>query len=102
MRDPIYERIYGERRSALLRDFRDESMRPHAPHIALTELREFLYWLFKYRVKNQEPARVASDTRKALAQLSAMEAAVRRARPLRAGDAAAQPDDAVLESIARP
>ena len=37
-----------------------------------------MYWLFKYRVKNQEPARVASDTRKALAQLSAMEAAARR------------------------
>ena len=38
-----------------------------------------MYWLFKFRVKNQEPARVASDTRKALAQLSAMELAVRRA-----------------------
>lgn len=80
VRDPIYERIYGERRSALLRDFRDESMRPHTPHISLTELREFMYWLFKYRVRTQEPARVASDTRKALAQLSAMEAAARRAR----------------------
>ena len=78
-RDPIYERIYGEPCAALLRDFRDEMMRPHNPHIALSELREFMYWLFKYRVKNQEPARVASDTRKALAQLSAMELAVRRA-----------------------
>ena len=73
LRDPVYERIYGEQRSALLRDFRDESMRPHDPHISFTELREFMYWLFKYRVKNQEPARVASDTRKALARLSAME-----------------------------
>jgi hypothetical protein len=31
-------------------------------------------------VKNAEPARVASDTRKALAQLSSMEDAARRAR----------------------
>jgi hypothetical protein len=37
-----------------------------------------MYWLFKYRVGTCEPARVASDTRKALAQLSAMEDGVRR------------------------
>ena len=46
--------------------------------LSLSELREFMYWLFKYRVRMCEPARVASDTRKALAQLSAMEDAVRR------------------------
>jgi 8-oxo-dGTP pyrophosphatase MutT (NUDIX family) len=100
LRDPIYERIYGEQRSALLRDFRDESMRPHAPHISLTELRDFMYWLFKYRVKNQEPARVASDTRKALAQLSAMEAAVRRAHARRS-DTTPPPGEDVVEATAR-
>ena len=78
MRDPIYERIYGRPRSELLAEFRDEANAPQSPNISLAELREFLYWLFKFRVKNQEPARVASDTRKALAQLSAMEQAVRR------------------------
>jgi 8-oxo-dGTP pyrophosphatase MutT (NUDIX family) len=78
--DPVYQRIYGESRGALLRQFREEMRLPHAAAIVLSELREFMYWLFKYRVSNQEPARVASDTRKALAQLSAMEAAVRRAR----------------------
>ena len=76
--DPVYERIYGQPRTALLKEFRDEASLPHSAHISLTELREFMYWLFKYRVKNCEPARVASDTRKALAQLSSMEAAVRR------------------------
>jgi hypothetical protein len=56
------------------------------------EMREFQYWLFKYRVKNQEPARVASDTRKALAQLSAMEDAARRSRRNRArAEAPAEP-----------
>ena len=78
MRDPIYERIYGRPRSDLLEEFRDEANAPQSPNISLAELHEFLYWLFKFRVKNQEPARVASDTRKALAQLSAMEQAVRR------------------------
>lgn len=78
--DPVYERIYGRARAELLAEFRDEQKLPHGETISFMELREFLYWLFKYRVKNQEPARVASDTRKALAQLSAMDAAVRRGR----------------------
>ena len=78
VRDPIYERIYGRPRSELLAEFRDEANQPNSANISLAELREFMYWLFKFRVKNQEPARVASDTRKALAQLSAMELAVRR------------------------
>ena len=81
VRDPIYERIYGRPRAELLAEFREEAGQPNSPNISLAELHEFMYWLFKFRVKNQEPARVASDTRKALAQLSAMEAAVRRAGP---------------------
>ncbi len=83
--DPVHERIYGQPRAVLLKEFREESRLPQSPHISLTELREFMYWLFKYRVKNSEPARVASDTRKALAQLSSMEAAVRRAGRRRQG-----------------
>jgi 8-oxo-dGTP pyrophosphatase MutT (NUDIX family) len=76
--DPIYERIYGRPRAELLAEFRAEQNRKRTSTISLTELREFFYWLFKYRVKNSEPARVASDTRKALAQLSAINDAVRR------------------------
>jgi len=75
--DPLFERIYGRPRAELLAEFRGG---PAGSTIALSELREFTYWLFKYRVKNAEPARVASDTRKALAQLSAIEDADRRAR----------------------
>jgi len=90
-RDPVFERIYGAPRDELLRKFREEQALPQAPSIALAELREFMYWLFKYRVKNSEPARVASDTRKAIAQLSSMEDAVRRARERRAG--MREPDD---------
>lgn len=79
-RDPVYERIYGRPRAELLREFREQASRPQTAHIMLSELHEFQYWLFKYRVKNQEPARVASDTRKALAQLSRIEAAAGRQR----------------------
>jgi hypothetical protein len=80
VRDPVYERIYDRTRTDLLREFREQHDLALAPAISLAELREFMYWLFKYRVAHQEPARVASDTRKALAQLSQMEHAVRRAR----------------------
>ena len=84
-RDPVFERIYDSPRSDLLRQFRSESSLPTLPVLSLSELREFMYWLFRYRVAHQEPARVASDTRKALAQLSRMEDAVRRSgrRPRR-------------------
>jgi len=34
--------------------------------MSLAELKEFTYWLFKYRIKNTDKERVASDTRKAL------------------------------------
>ncbi len=79
-RDAVFERIYGHPRTELLAEFRTDAGLPHQPVMSLAELREFTYWLFKYRVKNSEPARVASDTRRALAQLSAMEDAVRRSR----------------------
>lgn len=93
VRDPIYERIYARPRAELLAEFRDSTNAPNSATISLTELREFMYWLFKFRVKNQEPARVASDTRKALAQLSAMEVAVRRSNRQRArADADPQAD----------
>jgi hypothetical protein len=78
--DPVFYRIYGKARAALLREFRIERRLPQSAHLSLGELREFTYWLFKYRVKHTEPARVASDTRRALAQLSAMEDSVRRRR----------------------
>jgi hypothetical protein len=62
-------RIYNETRSSLLKRFRSEMGYPDRASIDLTELHEFTYWLFKLRVKNGEPARVASDTRKGLERL---------------------------------
>jgi len=65
----VYRRIYGATRAVLLRQFRHEKGYPQVRSISLTELKEFTYWLFKYRLKQCDKARVASDTKKALEQL---------------------------------
>jgi hypothetical protein len=91
-RDPVFERIYGKPRSALWSEFRAQRKFPRASVVPLSVLREFSYWLFQERVKACEPARLASDTRKALALLSSMEAAVRR-RKARAAER--EPEEAV-------
>lgn len=67
--EEAYLRIYDEDRDTLLRLFRKEKKHPQLKSTSLTELKEFTYWLFKYRFKRCEKARIASDTRKSLAYL---------------------------------
>lgn len=67
--DEAFRRIYGATQAALLRQFRKEKGHLHPKSMNLSELNEFTYWLFKYRVKTQEKSRVASDTKKALIKL---------------------------------
>ncbi len=43
-----------------------------------SDMQAFTYWLSKYRVRSVEPARVASDTKKAMAMMSHLEAGRRR------------------------
>lgn len=64
-----YQRIYGADKSALLHRFRCEKGYSHNGSTTLAEHKEFTYWLFKYRLKQCERARVASDTKKALQYL---------------------------------
>jgi hypothetical protein len=66
----VYRRIYGATRPVLLKRFRREKGYPQLKSIGLTELKEFTYWLFKYRLKQCDKARIASDTKKALQQLN--------------------------------
>jgi len=66
----VYQRIYGATKAALLKRFRQERGYPQLRSISLTELKEFTYWLFKYRLRHCDKARVASDTKKALKQLT--------------------------------
>jgi len=65
-RDIAFMRIYEQKEEDLLRMFRKEKRYTQGKSITLTEMKEFLYWLFSYRVKRSEKSRVASDTRKAL------------------------------------
>jgi hypothetical protein len=69
--DEVYQRIYGATRATLLKRFRREKGYPRLRSISLTELKEFSYWLFNYRLKNCDKARIASDTKKALERLNA-------------------------------
>lgn len=67
--DEAYRRIYGANKATLLKQFRREEGYRQLRSISLTELKGFTYWLFKYRLKQCDKARVASDTKKALDQL---------------------------------
>jgi hypothetical protein len=67
--DESYIRIYNVTRDVLLKQFRLEKGYPSLKSTTLTELKEFTYWLFKYRLKRCEKAKIASDTKKALTYL---------------------------------
>jgi hypothetical protein len=61
-----YKIIYHAELPDLLNAFQKDMKYPHRKSLTLTELKEFTYWLFRYRVKTSEKPRVASDTKKAL------------------------------------
>jgi hypothetical protein len=67
--DEAYQRVYGATQSALLKQFRKERYYPQLRSIGLSELNEFTYWLFKYRMKTRDKSLVASDTKKGLTKL---------------------------------
>ena len=67
--DEIYRRIYGATKTVLLKHFRREKGYLRLKSISLTELKEFTYWLFEYRLKQCDKDRIASDTKKALGHL---------------------------------
>ena len=64
--DEAYHRIYDAERDDLLKRFRQEKRYPQRLSTTIDEMKEFTYWLFKYRLKRCEKARIASDTKKAL------------------------------------
>jgi hypothetical protein len=72
-----YPRIYGRTLPELLEEFQTERELPVSEKMDYADFKEFTYWLFKYRVRTGEGARVASDTRKGLAALSRLENAYR-------------------------
>jgi hypothetical protein len=67
--DTAYRRIYGMEMAPLLRLFRKEKGYTVRRSMTLSEMDEFAYWRFKYRLARVEQARLASDTRKALIRM---------------------------------
>ncbi len=70
-------RIYGRPLTEMREEFQRERGLQVTDEVGYAEFKEFTYWLFKYRVRTGEGARVASDTRKGLAALSRLENAYR-------------------------
>jgi len=67
--EEAFFRIYDAGRDELLKLFRHEKRYSQLHSITLSEMKEFTYWLFKYRLKKCEKAKIASDTKKALEYL---------------------------------
>jgi len=67
--DESFVRIYDQPRGELLKMFRHDRNERTSRSLKLSEMREFTYWLFKFRLKHTDKARVASDTKKALTRL---------------------------------
>jgi hypothetical protein len=70
-RDP-HLRIYGGSLGELLAAFGKARGSSVGPRLAWHDSKEFTYWLFRYRLLSQVPARVASDTKRALGHLRAL------------------------------
>jgi hypothetical protein len=68
-----YARVYGKTLEELQLLYATETETRLAARMRQTELQTFTYWCSKYRLRTSEPARVASDTKKALALMSRME-----------------------------
>ena len=83
--ESMFRRVYGAGRDELRAAYYEQTGTALRETVSLGEWEAFVYWLFRQRLKRQDKARVASDTRKGLAQLSRMELAVserrRGARP---------------------
>lgn len=78
--ETMYERVYGLKRQELFAAYYESTGILLRREVAYADWQAFTYWLFKLRLKRQDKARVASDTRRGLAQLTRMELAVSERR----------------------
>jgi hypothetical protein len=85
-----YDRVYGRPLAELQQLYRAETACPLGDRVRYDDWQAFTYWCSKYRFRTGEPARVASDTRKALALLSRLRADRAAPRPH-----LTPPDDAI-------
>ena len=73
MTEQLYTRLYKKPRSELLKTFQQETKKYRRRNLSLSDLKEFTYWLHKRLIKLWDPARVASDTKKAIKRLDLLE-----------------------------
>lgn len=78
--ESMYERVYGRSRDDLFAQYFEETGRLLRARVAYPDWLDFTYWLFRLRMRCQDKARVASDTRKGLARLTLMEVEVSERR----------------------
>lgn len=71
--EEAFSRLYGKPRTELLKAFQKETKKDRRRNLTLSDLNEFTYWLHKLRIKMWDPARVASDTRKAIRRLELLQ-----------------------------
>ena len=67
--EEAFFRIYRRGRRELLHMFCADRGYSDTSTLSLSQCNEFLYWLFKYRMRISDKAKIASDTRKGIAQL---------------------------------
>ena len=75
--EEAFRKIYLTPRSELLAAFRQQNSTPPTRSMSIAESREFTYWLFRYRLRISDKAKIASDTRKGLEQIERMEKVAR-------------------------
>jgi hypothetical protein len=78
--ETMFQRVYGLARADLFAAHYAETGVMLRHDVSYADWKGFTYWLFKFRLKRQDKARVASDTRKGLAQLTRMELQVSERR----------------------
>ncbi|MCH8199378.1 MAG: hypothetical protein IIA54_04845 [Chloroflexi bacterium] len=74
--EEAFVHLYNANRTDALEEFRREKHIPLRRDLSLSDLKEFTYWLHKRRLKIWDPARVASDTKRGIRRLEALEEAV--------------------------
>jgi hypothetical protein len=67
--DLAFVRIYGNTEYRLWGHFCKGRGTSHKASISLDDMKEFTYWLFRWRLVTSDSARMASDTRKGLKQI---------------------------------
>ena len=71
--EEAYIHLYQKPRSELLKTFQKETKKDRRRNLTLSDLKEFTYWLHKRRINLWDPARVASDTKKAIRRLELLQ-----------------------------